>query len=71
MRYLCKKVYNKDFIVGEYYNDNNLSNEDEGFLIVNGYYFFNYPKTKSSNINEYFYSEKEVRKIKLKKLLEL
>ena len=32
MRYLCKKVYNKDFIVGEYYNDNNLSNEDEGFF---------------------------------------
>jgi len=70
MKYLCKKAYNDDFVVGKYYSkdDNWL---DNGFIVINGYWFYDFPEIKNSNINDYFDSTKEIRKKKLKKLNEI
>jgi hypothetical protein len=68
MRYLCKKAYNEYFIVGEYYDCDYTT---ESYLIINGYFFYLYNPFSKSKFIYYFYSEKEIRKMKLKKLYEM
>jgi len=69
MKYLCKKAYNDNFIVGKMYYGKNENNN--GFIFINEYYFYDFEEIFISNINNYFYTEKEIRKKKLKQLNEI
>lgn len=66
MKYKCKKPYNNKFVVNEYYSsDQKIS---DGFIVIGGYWFYDFKEIKKCNINEYFYTESEIRKEKLQKL---
>ena len=74
MRYLCKKAYSDKFNVGDYYYDDNNLYEYNGYDIyykyikIDNLYFVMTPCVMEPQINLYFYTEQEIRKIKLKKL---
>lgn len=66
MKYLCKKTYSKEIIVGKYYEGETLSND--GFVLINDYWFLDFPEITSSNLNIFFENTSEIRRKKLKLL---
>ena len=68
MKCLCKKNYMFYFESGKYY-ENKLDIDNENIIRIfvnnNSCVYFN---LVNKEFNEYFYSEKEIRKMKLKKL---
>jgi len=67
MKYKCKIAYSTDFVIGKYYEaDDELSSDV--FLLINGYWFYDFDNIRKSNINDYFYSTIELRRKKLEKL---
>jgi len=86
MKYLCKKKYENYFIPGElYYGDNIIYLDNSMYKhdrsgIESKYRYFKIDEyrfvidnfvVESPKFEEYFYSQKELRKIKLKKLYEV
>jgi len=65
MKYLCKKTYSKDIIIGKFYDCVILTNSK--MIQINSLLFLTDDNNLycSPKINDYFYSEKEIRKIKL------
>jgi len=82
MKYLCKKAYNENFIVGKYYySDNNIHSDNMSYRNINynyKYILINSTKFILDNntiidpkLYEYFSNIQELRKLKLKKLYEI
>lgn len=68
MKYLCKKSYNKDFIVNKYYDAIDVSGS---ICFINNSYFSTIEKHLDPYIFNYFYTDIEARKIKLNRLYEI
>jgi len=70
MKYLCKKSYSKEFVLGKYYNS--TSTYDDSYVKIEKLFFIiNKDSLAEPKIDKYFYSEKEIRKIKLERLLDI
>jgi len=70
MKYLCKRTYSKEIISGEYYNSY-LTNNKDYVKIEKLFFVMNTNNPSEPKIYKYFYTVKEIRKIKLKKLLDI
>jgi len=69
MKYLCKKTYSKEIIAGNFY-DYYLTSTKNYVKIEELYFVANNNMLSEPKIYKYFYTETEIRKIKLEKLKE-